>query len=213
MSALLNVAALGVTDWATGPGRYLTLWLRGCSVRCSVECVNRALWDAEGEPRQWLSTEDVLALLNADLEGVCASGGEPLDQAEPLARLAGEVRARGFGMVAYSGRTLEALRSGAVPGAAALLAQLDILIDGPYIPALAGAFLWRGSGNQRVHLLTKRYGPEVLRHAPVTNVSLAEGQSVVVGTPNRGLERLLAELQARGVQVAGDLRGTGVPRP
>ena len=68
------------------------------------------------------------------------------------------LRARGCPhILCYSGYTYEALRTRAKRPAAigAVLDEIDMLVDGPYVEALAGgAGPWTGSGNQRVLMLT-----------------------------------------------------------
>lgn len=94
-----------------------------------------ALLDPAGEPR----------------DGISVLGGEPFYQPAGLLTLLHTLSARGIHTVAYSGYTLEALRRRSEPEVGAALELIDLLIDGPYIAALAdGAGEWRGSRNQRV---------------------------------------------------------------
>ena len=65
------------------------------------------------------------------------------------------------GVIVYTGYCFEELKE--VPGADALLAQTDLLIDGPYIQELDDGRSLRGSSNQRIIPLTDRYAnPEIL---------------------------------------------------
>jgi len=55
-----------------------------------------------------------------------------------LAQLAKKLKAKGLNVMSFSGFTLSELRSAkAPPGSQALLAELDILIDGPYVESQA----------------------------------------------------------------------------
>jgi anaerobic ribonucleoside-triphosphate reductase activating protein len=109
-------------------------------------------------------------LLNPAFErdGVSILGGEPFAQAEGLLSLIKELRRRGCQhILCYSGYTLEALTKKANQQSAIgeVLADIDILIDGAYVEALAdGAGAWTGSGNQRVIDMreTRRAGQIVL---------------------------------------------------
>lgn len=87
-------------------------------------------------------------------DGVSILGGEPTFQPEGLLALVCELRAMGCPhIVWYSGYTYEALlrRSITEPAIAAVLDDVEVLIDGPYREAYAGsAGPWTGSGNQRV---------------------------------------------------------------
>ena len=54
-------------------------------------------------------------------------------------------------MWAYTGYTYERLLAGEVPDALALLEQVDVLVDGPFVEAEKSyAALFRGSANQRL---------------------------------------------------------------
>lgn len=90
-------------------------------------------------------------------EGATFSGGEPFEQADALAAVADRLQSAGVSVMVYTGFTLGELRASPDPGVAALLAATDILVDGPFVLEQQADLLWRGSANQRVHLLTPRY--------------------------------------------------------
>lgn len=87
-------------------------------------------------------------------DGVTILGGEPFSQPEALLSLVRELRSRSCRhILCYSGYTYEnlLLRSKAEPAVGVVLDEIDMLIDGPYVAALAnGAGPWTGSANQRV---------------------------------------------------------------
>ncbi len=101
-------------------------------------------------------------------DGISFLGGEPMQQPHGLLALVQSLRAKGCShLVCYTGYTYEALvrRARREPTIAQILDALDILVDGPYIAALAAAAgMWTGSGNQRVIDLvaTRRTGGIVL---------------------------------------------------
>jgi anaerobic ribonucleoside-triphosphate reductase activating protein len=100
-----------------------------------------------------VSIEEVLlrAEANPILSGITLSGGEPFAQAPGFARLAQEAGRMGLSVVTYTGYTWEQLVSSPALGVRDLLLATDILIDGPFIQALADPGLaYRGSRNQRV---------------------------------------------------------------
>lgn len=157
LTAAVSVARKLDSCTALGPGRRAVLWVQGCPLRCRG-CVAAETLPFDGgtpatvgELAQWLGALP-------DIEGVTLSGGEPFAQAAALAALLDAVRERrpDFGAMAYSGFRHEALTRG-TSGQRALLARLDLLIDGPYVAARHAPLLWRGSSNQRIHLLTDRY--------------------------------------------------------
>jgi anaerobic ribonucleoside-triphosphate reductase activating protein len=93
------------------------------------------------------------------LEGITISGGEPFAQAAALAVLAGRVKAAGLGVIVYSGYTLGSLRrkSQREDGVRDFLTYIDLLIDGSYVVTKDDGRSLRGSSNQRLHFLTRRY--------------------------------------------------------
>lgn len=104
-------------------------------------------------------------------DGVSILGAEPTFQPEGLLALVRELRAMGCPhILCYSGYTYEAplRRSVQEPAIAEVLDEIDLLVDGPYVEALANrAGPWTGSGNQRVIDLaaTRRVGWVVLFEA------------------------------------------------
>jgi anaerobic ribonucleoside-triphosphate reductase activating protein len=137
-----------------GPGRRTVVKLQGCPIRC-LGCITPETWDASGGfavPVGRLAE----ALLDPahDRDGVTVLGGEPFSQPTALLALVGELRSRGCNhILCYSGYTYDALRlrSASEPAIGAVLGEIDMLIDGPYVASLTeGAGPWTGSTNQRV---------------------------------------------------------------
>ena len=135
-----------------GPGRRSVVQLQGCERSCP------ACYVPETHPRDGgalLAVRDVLAALldpaGAPRDGVTISGGEPFLQPHALLLLLQGLKVRRLHTVVYSGYTLEALARRPEPEVHAALCLADLLIDGPYVAALAGdAGEWRGSRNQRL---------------------------------------------------------------
>ncbi len=137
-----------------GPGRRSTAKLQGCPIRCRG-CVTPESWDAAGGhlvPVGRLA--DALLDPAYERDGVTVLGGEPFAQPEGLLALVRALRDRGCRhILAYTGYTYERLRRVALQRSAigAVLDEIDVLIDGPFIAALADrAGPWTGSANQRV---------------------------------------------------------------
>ncbi|MBQ8698485.1 MAG: radical SAM protein, partial [Schwartzia sp.] len=113
--------------------------------------------------------EEILMTIRANplLAGVTFSGGEPFRQPMPLAHLAREVRALGLDIWCYTGYTLDELCAMQDPGVDALLDELDVLVDGPFVLAERDLTLrFRGSRNQRVIDMkaTRECGEIVLKY-------------------------------------------------
>lgn len=144
-----------------GPGQRYCFWTAGCNRRCPG-CTTPESHDGSGYEISPAALALEIALSAPD--GVTISGGEPFLQAEAVAetiRSLRQVQGCDIGVIVYTGYRIEELAD--VPGAAALLAQTDLLIDGPYVRELDDGGSLRGSSNQRVIPLTPRYDtPEVL---------------------------------------------------
>jgi anaerobic ribonucleoside-triphosphate reductase activating protein len=137
-----------------GPGRRSTAKLQGCPLRCAG-CITPDSWDDTGGvevPVDRLA--DALLDPAHPRDGVSVAGGEPFHQPEGLLALVRALRERGYPhILCYSGFTYERLRRMATPRPAigAVLDEIQLLVDGPYVAALAAtAGPWTGSGNQRV---------------------------------------------------------------
>ena len=99
------------------------------------------------------------------LDGITLSGGEPFCQPEPLAELARLVHGMGKDVTVFTGWTYEQLLEKNDPGVNALLAETDVLIDGPFVLEQRNLELrFRGSENQRLINMreTRKQGRVVL---------------------------------------------------
>ena len=93
-----------------------------------------------------------------DIEGITFLGGEPMEQAGPLAQIAAAARQHGLSVLTFTGLIYEEILAAGDPERLALLAQTDLLIDGPFLQEqLDTSRPWVGSRNQRYLFLTDRY--------------------------------------------------------
>lgn len=156
-SQWLNVAARRSHTEAEGPGVRFALWVQGCPMRC-VGCCNPHYLEDRQESLEL--AEDVAQEIidTPGIEGVTLIGGEPFWQAGALAVLAERVRSAGLSVMVFSGYTLEYIKRQNRADFEAFLAQIDLLIDGPYIQSKKVMDRrWIGSSNQRAHFFTERY--------------------------------------------------------
>ncbi|MBF0233793.1 MAG: 4Fe-4S cluster-binding domain-containing protein, partial [Desulfamplus sp.] len=124
----------------------------------------------------------------------------PFAQAEHLARLCQLARKTcNLGVVCYSGWTRKELQNHSDRSVQALLAQVDILIDGPFVQQQAAPLLWRGSLNQTIHLLTDRYQTDILNHPPHMEIQVGPEESILLGMSNPKIECLFQALEKRGI--------------
>ena len=150
---MLRLAGLVEESCVDGPGLRLTLFTQGCPHHCPG-CHNPQTHACEGGYDK--DIDEILSLYaeNPLLSGITFSGGEPFLQAAPLAALARKIHARGGNVMCYTGYVFEDMLDQPLserPGFGELLAETDILVDGPFILALKnGELLFRGSSNQRI---------------------------------------------------------------
>ena len=157
---LLNVAATCAATRALGPGLRAVVWVQGCSLSCPG-CVAPS-WISR-QITQLVAPEALAESLlsTPEVTGFTFSGGEPMLQAAGLASLIRHVRqARDLSLICFTGMRLDHLQVQPVgTGVNELLAEIDVLIDGPYIAAQDDNQGMRGSANQRVIHLTDRIPP------------------------------------------------------
>jgi anaerobic ribonucleoside-triphosphate reductase activating protein len=150
-----------------GPGRRTSVLLTGCELACPG-CWVPSLHPADAGvlvPVDRLA--EVLLDRAYERDGVSILGGEPFLQPEGVLALIRALRRRGCQhIVCYSGYTYEVLRrrSARQPAIGQVLDEIELLIDGPFVAALADqAGPWTGSGNQRVvDLVATRRGGRVV---------------------------------------------------
>ncbi|MDB4952582.1 MAG: Radical domain protein [Myxococcales bacterium] len=183
----LRVHAVEPRSRANGPGARFVVWTAGCTLGCPG-CFNPATHDPRGGNE--VEIESLAAQLAATrgIEGLSLSGGEPLQQAEAAAALLLAARALGLSTLAFSGYTIEEIR--ALPHGDAVLAQLDVLIDGRYVSTERLATGLRGSANQRIQLLTDRYRRAEVEATPVAEIRIGKtGEVVLTGVDPLKLRR------------------------
>ena len=159
---MLNLSGIVSDSIVDGPGIRTTVFSQGCPHQCPG-CHNPETW-AFGCGTD-LSEEAIVDIVRSNplCRGVTFSGGEPFAQPEGFAKLAGLLKEKGYEVASYTGDTFEELLSGSEEQRQ-LLAQLDILIDGPFLMAQRSLEIaFRGSRNQRILDVRK---------------SLAEGRAV-----------------------------------
>lgn len=200
----LGVAGFVAGSRVNGPGLRAVLWVQGCDLACPG-CFNPSTHAAAADGWSADAAIDRLtAALGPEHVGVTFSGGEPFQQATALAAVARGLRARrpALHLMAFSGYRLEALRGPDAPaGAAALLASLDALVDGPYEAKRPGQRAWRASRNQRLWVLGRALPPGASARAGVAELHVADdGALLLSGFPDAGLRRLVRGIGEPGAR-------------
>ncbi|HNY12877.1 MAG TPA: 4Fe-4S single cluster domain-containing protein [Candidatus Wallbacteria bacterium] len=132
--------------------RRLGIWFQGCSIHCEG-CINKDTWPFDEKHKILLSDlRDRLNIFKSKrVDGVTITGGEPFDQPAALIKLVKYLRGITDGDIfVYSGYRYEYL-SRKFP---AILSKIDVLVSEPFAENETDRLIWRGSDNQKIHLLS-----------------------------------------------------------
>ena len=149
---------------AEGPNQRFCLWVQGCSRHCDG-CSAKSTWSHR--KNRIMSVDELFFLIKEQkgIEGVTFLGGEPFEQAKPLAELARKVQNLGLSVLTFTGNTFEELKKSENEDIQALLKYTDLLIDGGFEKENFDLSRpWVGSKNQRYIFLTDRYSAEEIKN-------------------------------------------------
>lgn len=181
---VLNIAAIAARTQALGPGTRAAVWVQGCPLHCPG-CL-APNW-IPFVPATQLMPEEVLERLDLNnITGMTFSGGEPMGQAAGLAALIRLARQnKDLDLICFTGYRYERLlRNPPNHGVVELLAEVDVLIDGPFIQALNDSVGLRGSSNQRViHLTSKLRDHDFESQTRNIEITVADGELAFIGIP------------------------------
>ena len=148
-----------------GPGFRTSIYCAGCRHQCPG-CHNPQSWafDAGRD----MTVEQLMRIIEADpyTQGVTFSGGDPMYQAAAFAELARQIHRRTQKDIwCYTGFTFEILIH---DDQRELLAEVDVLVDGPFVESLHDPdLLFRGSSNQRlIDVQASRYSGKTVLWKP-----------------------------------------------
>jgi anaerobic ribonucleoside-triphosphate reductase activating protein len=183
-AGVLNIAAIAARTRALGPGTRAAIWVQGCPLNCPG-CVAPE-W-IPFVPATKLTPQEILERLDLEaIDGLTFSGGEPMEQAAGLASLAHLARReRDLDLICFTGYRYERLvKNPPNNGVAELLAEIDVLIDGPFVHTLNDSKGLRGSSNQRlIHLTSKLKGYDLESQARKVEITITDGEFSLIGIP------------------------------
>jgi anaerobic ribonucleoside-triphosphate reductase activating protein len=189
-SSIRIAQAIPCTE-AEGPGKRFALWLQGCPLRCPG-CCNPEMLPFEGGlavSAQTLVEQFREARDRDGIEGITLLGGEPLAHAPAAVFLARAAHELSLSVMIFTGYTLEEARGQGNAAVDALLAETDLLVDGPYLRELPETRRrWIGSSNQRIHFLSPRYQADDPRwqRSNTLEIRLRGNEVTVNGFPAAG---------------------------
>ena len=180
----LNIASIAACTHALGPGARGVVWVQGCPLNCRGCLAPNWIPFVPATP---LTPEDVLEQLDLErITGLTFSGGEPIEQAAGLAQLARLARQKKeLDLICFTGYRYERLLADPPnAGVVELLAEVDVLIDGPFVQALAGSVGLRGSSNQRIiHLSPRLKEYDLESDQRKIEITISDGELAFIGIP------------------------------
>ena len=183
-SGYLNIMGYVDKSEVNGPGCRAVVWVQGCPRECDG-CFNPDSWTFEINQLISVDTLAESIISKSENTGVTFSGGEPFWQAPALTGLSRKLKAAGLNIMSFSGFTLKQLQSeSAPPGSQELLAELDILIDGPFIQsqAINSPLSPVSSKNQKVHIFNPHFQDQISWASDQIEVHvLKDGNRIVTG--------------------------------
>lgn len=157
----------------------MVIWLQGCSLKCPG-CFNPETHPPK--PHRLMTVDAVFDLIrepSSMIEGITVSGGEPLEQIDPLINLLQRVRnATSLSVVLFSGYELETISK--MKKGMDLIKMVDVLIAGPYLEHLGLSRNLTGSSNQQIHFLTDRYRMKDIARVPAAEMQIDPGGNITI---------------------------------
>ncbi len=147
---IIRIAGTVDDSIVDGPGLRFAIFTQGCPHSCPG-CHNPDTHSFDGG--KTVDTQEIINQFSQNplLDGITLSGGEPFCQPEACLELARAAHEKGLTVWCYTGYVLEQLLQAHDPARMALLEEIDVLVDGPFIQAEKSLELkWRGSKNQRI---------------------------------------------------------------
>ncbi|MCM1507907.1 MAG: radical SAM protein [Ruminococcus flavefaciens] len=158
------------------------LWVQGCYKRCNG-CIARSLQDINGGK---IISVDFLAdkVTNSAVSELSISGGEPFLQSESLSLLLEKIHAArpDIKIIVYSGMLYEDLIKDS--SSEKFLKYIDLLIDGEYIKELDDGKAMRGSSNQRLIFLSRRYNIDDMPEKRKNKLIFYDNKFMMLGIPS-----------------------------
>lgn len=163
-----------------GPGDRCVVWVQGCSLGCAG-CFNP-------ETHSFVAGQEVTVdelfkrvVVAGNIEGITISGGEPLQQSEPVVLLLERLRQEtALTSLVFTGFSFD--EASQLPVFERLRSCVDVLICGRFQEDKRLAEGLIGSSNKTVHFFSDRYSIEDLDDVPDCEVFIsADGEVVFSG--------------------------------
>lgn len=186
---MLNLAAFSPRTQALGPGLRAVIWVQGCPLNCKG-CISPD-W-IPFKPVLNFTPEEIIGKFDLpSISGLTFSGGEPMEQASDLASVARLARKKkNLNIICFTGYRYERLlKDPPNGGVASLLAEIDLLIDGPYVQSRNESIGLRGSSNQRfIHLTSRLADHDFATQKRKVEITVSNGVLEFIGIPTPAIK-------------------------
>lgn len=158
-SKLFPITSLGPPIMNKKSTKFIGIWFQGCEMHCNG-CISQHTWEISSKykiklGKLLLSIKPFLK----EADGLVISGGEPFLQNTFLYNFIKMLRYRfDKPIIIYTGFLLEDLKKDKTNER--ILELADILIDGKFESKNPTSSIWKGSNNQKMHILSKRISEE-----------------------------------------------------
>lgn len=148
----VRLSGIAYESLVNGPGLRRVLFAQGCRHNCEG-CFNPDTHSMSGG--KLVDMDEIVESIkgNPMLSGVTFSGGDPFEQADKFAYIAGKLKESDMNIWCYTGYVYEYLieHQSEHAGWSELLQNIDVLIDGEFDESKKDpAINYRGSTNQRI---------------------------------------------------------------
>ena len=149
----LQVAGFLDNSLSNGKGLRSVLFLSGCNHKCRG-CHNLPMQDFKYGDK--VNIDEIIQRIKNNvpiIRGVTFSGGEPLEQAENLAKLASMIKKENLNIWCYTGYEFEYIMDNMdnINGWKSLIQNIDVLVDGAFQQdKIKSNLKYKGSSNQRI---------------------------------------------------------------
>ena len=149
---LIRLSGIAYESLVNGTGIRRVLFSQGCKHSCKG-CFNVDTHSFQGGELK--DMDEIIKSIgeNPMIKGVTFSGGDPLEQADKFAYIAGEIKKQGKNLWCYTGYTFEYIieNKDKLKGWRELLDNIDVLVDGKFeVNEKSDEIKFRGSRNQRI---------------------------------------------------------------
>jgi anaerobic ribonucleoside-triphosphate reductase activating protein len=164
-----------------GPGSRIVIWTQGCSKGCKG-CFNPETWSNSGGNKMTVyELYTVIKNLLTDNTGITITGGDPLEQPEPIYLLLKLINDNLLdqlpqGIILFTGYTLDEINNHQMSLLSHIVPLVDLLIDGRYQEENKKNNILAGSSNQNFHFNCKINRGEFL--IPKDTVNIDQGVEI-----------------------------------